>query len=72
MTKNWLKTRKSFLKQKVKNHEGYYICELCGIWIDTPEVHHIIERSIRAELIHEPLNLMIVCPPCHRKRHLQA
>lgn len=67
-TTSWLAFRSVFLEGK-KNFEEYYVCEWCGAWTKEPEVHHLQERSIRAHLIYEPTNLVVICNDCHTTHH---
>lgn len=61
----WLKFRKAFLKGK-KNFEGYYICSLCGRWVENIEVDHIIKRSVAPDKVFDESNLRLLCSSCHR------
>lgn len=62
----WLTFRANYLQGK-KTFEGYYICELCGLWIEYCEVDHIQKRSLRPDLVLDASNLRILCGPCHKK-----
>ena len=63
----WLKFRKGFLKDK-KNFQGYYICSLCGKWVENIEVDHIIKRSIAPDRVFDETNLQLLCNICHRTK----
>lgn len=63
----WLAFRKRYLKDKA-NFQGYYKCNACGKWIDSPEVDHIRKRSLAPDRVFDESNLQILCSPCHRRK----
>lgn len=66
--KEWIKIRKAWLKAHPPNHEGYYICAICGKWITTVEVDHIRPRSNRPDLRFEFDNLQPLCHRCNTEK----
>lgn len=61
LNKAWL-----IVKKEVEEIQGHkcYICEkeVHGM---SSQIHHIIDRRIK-ELFLDPLNLVLLCPLCHR------
>ena len=43
-------------------------CRLCGRW-DGLQLHHILYRSERKDLIDEPKNCIMLCHQCHAVVH---
>lgn len=44
-------------------------CLDCGAVAE--EVHHLIERAVRPDLMYDWDNLISLCCKCHKNRHLQ-
>lgn len=57
---NWTRLRNRWIK-----HHPF--CEHCKG--PAQEVHHIIPRSVRPDLVYDVNNLMSLCIDCHRAHH---
>lgn len=46
-TKDWLKRRRQWIKDHPPNHQGYWICYLCGGWVHETEMSldHVEPKS---------------------------
>lgn len=66
----WQQTRRKWIKENPPNFQGYWVCYLCGKWIDKYEMtlDHIIPRSGDATLIHDFSNLQPACYPCNSEK----
>lgn len=64
----WLRVRKEWLKNNPPNHEGYWICAICGKWTEHIEVDHIKARSRRPDLRYELSNLQPLCHRCNTRK----
>lgn len=64
----WLATRRKWLRNHPPNHQGYYICYLCGIRVhkDKVELDHIYSRSRRPDLVYNENNLRPCCHECNQ------
>lgn len=65
--KQWLQVRKAWVKLHPPNHQGYYICALCGRWVPEKvmELDHIVPRSRAPELRFVLENLQPTCHACN-------
>ena len=61
-TARWQRLRRTIL-----NRDGWR-CSRCKS-ARRLQVHHIIEKHVRHDLIFEPTNLQTVCAPCHDAHH---
>jgi hypothetical protein len=66
-TKDYLDTLKSpawaaLKRKKIKTHD--HVCERCGEWSDTLELHHKHYRCIGKE---KESDVLLLCPACHRE-----
>jgi len=68
--KKWLATRRDFLSHNPPNHQGYYVCYLCGIWVPQNEItiDHIVSRSRAPELRFVFSNLAVCCSSCNEAK----
>lgn len=57
----WKKTQKP-------NHEGYFICYMCGRWVDNLIAEHVKSKARHPELRTEHDNLKPTCDDCNRKK----
>lgn len=64
----WITFRRNYLKGK-QNWEGYYECDNCRSWVVFIDVHHIIKRSVRPDLVYDIQNLRLLCRACHTHHH---
>jgi hypothetical protein len=56
-------------KRKQKpNHQGYWICYICGKWIDYLEAEHAQSKVRHPELRADQNNLKPVCSDCNEKK----
>lgn len=58
------------VRKLAQNHEGYFVCEYCGRWWHSIEVHHIVPKGAGGS--DEANNLIALCPmmaqhSCHRR-----
>lgn len=72
--KEYVKSRKKVVHDQLDEY-GYHFCQRaeCGKsrGVFKFEVHHIVFRSERPKhpMLHDPVNLIIVCNKCHGKFH---
>lgn len=73
-TKEWIATRGEWFKNNMPNDQGYYICYLCGKWLDQKDttLDHVIPRSHDASLIHDFSNLQPCCFICSSLKGSQS
>ena len=64
----WLAFRRRYLAGK-QNHEGYYVCEICGSWNRQIDLHHLVRRSRGPGRRYDQSNIRLLCRPCHSARH---
>lgn len=50
------------------NHQGYYICYLCGKWITYLMAEHVKSKARRPDLRTNPDNFQPVCESCNEKK----
>lgn len=69
-TSKWNHTKKRWRKLNPPNHEGYYECYICKVWVLSSdiEVDHIVPRSRAPELRYEMSNLAPCCHSCNFKK----
>jgi 5-methylcytosine-specific restriction endonuclease McrA len=68
--KEWLKVRRAWLKANPPNHQGYYVCAICGRWVHESEVEvdHILARTRRPDLRFDHTNLQPAHSRCNTKK----
>lgn len=68
--KKWFKVRREWVKLNLPNHQGYYECYICHIWIPANEltVDHIRSRSRNPELRYDIRNLAPACYECNNAK----
>lgn len=64
----WAKARRIWIKNNPPNHQGYWICAICGRWTQDLEVDHILPRSGSPELRFNQDNLQGLCPRCNQRK----
>jgi len=64
--KEWQKTRRAWFKANPPDYRGYWICGLCGIEVDTPDLDHIQKKGSHPELRNDLDNLQPVHRHCHQ------
>lgn len=66
----WGRFRRHFL-QGTETWEGRYVCHDCGKHVEKPEIdlHHILHRSVRPDLVFVAENCVAICRRCHNLRH---
>lgn len=66
----WIKARRDFLRLNPPNHEGYYVCYICGVWVLESEitVDHIVSRSRAPHLRYTFSNLAVCCSSCNEAK----
>lgn len=57
----WKKTQKP-------NHEGYYVCYMCGKWVEYLEAEHVKSKARHPELRTDPSNFKPTCDECNNKK----
>jgi hypothetical protein len=64
------KNRDSYKKNIIDKH-GFLFCEICNKSNVRFETHHIVYRSEKPkhEFLHDKINLILVCVPCHNWFH---
>lgn len=66
----WRKVRANWVKLNPPNHEGQYVCGICGksVHIDDMELDHINPRSGAPESISDFTNLQPTHNYCNRRK----
>lgn len=69
-TNEWLKFRKIWLKNNQPNHEGQFLCGICGKPVDAKdmEIDHILPRSNRPDLAYCPDNMQPTHSICNYRK----
>lgn len=57
----WKRTRKP-------NHEGYYVCYICGKWVTYLMAEHVESKARNPARRTDPTNLKPVCTECNQKK----
>lgn len=68
VAQHWSKVRLQYLDTRRPDHTGYYICDDCHKYTDSPDVDHRIKRSVAPHLRYEFSNLQLLCRPCHQRK----
>lgn len=63
----WQATRRKWLKLHPPNHQGYWVCDICGVWTAQIDLDHIKKRGSHPELLNDLTNLRPLCRSCHIK-----
>lgn len=50
------------------NHQGYWVCYICGIWVDYLMAEHVKSKARHPELRTKESNFRPVCADCNRKK----
>lgn len=50
------------------NHQGYYICYICGQWVTYLMAEHVKSKAQHPELRTDQSNFKPVCAECNRKK----
>lgn len=71
--KQWRKLRDSYLKEHMSEYGEWWRCDTthgfgCGRLTSSPEVDHIIKRSVDPKRLLDKTNLQILCHECHLKK----
>lgn len=71
--KEWLQTRREWVKLNPPNHQGFWVCGLCGRWVHESEMEldHIEPRGSHPELRYEHSNLQPTHIACNRLKGSQ-
>lgn len=65
------KTAAAVVKWKRKqqpNHEGYFICYICGKWIPYLVAEHVKSKARHPDLRSDENNLKPTCDDCNREK----
>lgn len=67
VSKEWLKTRRAWLKANPPNFEGYYECYLCHKWVPAEDItlDHVISRTRAPGRRQDISNLEPCCSKCN-------
>lgn len=67
-TKEWLRVRKEWVKDNPPDHEGYYVCGLCGrpVHYQEMEVDHVMGR--KGVLLVDKANLQPTHVICNQEK----
>jgi 5-methylcytosine-specific restriction endonuclease McrA len=67
-TKEWLRVRKEWVKENPPDHEGYYVCGLCGLPVHylEMEVDHVMGR--RGALLVDKAHLQPTHGTCNHEK----
>ncbi len=68
VAQHWSRVRLDYLDTRKPDHTGYYICDDCHKYTESPEVDHIKKRSTHPELRYEFSNLQLLCHSCHQRK----
>lgn len=70
--KEWLAFRRQWLKDNPPNHQGFYICGICGrpVSIEGVELDHVQNRSTHPHLRFDPENVRPAHSACNSGRKL--
>lgn len=68
--KQWKKTRREWIKLNPPNHEGYYVCWICSVWVPAEEMEldHIKSRTRFPKLRFVLTNLAPSCHTCNQDK----
>ena len=56
-------------KRKQKpNHQGYYVCYICGKWIEYLTAEHMLSKARHPSERDNPDNFAVVCHDCNREK----
>lgn len=55
-------------KTQTPNHEGYFICYMCKMWVPYLVAEHVKSKTRHPELRTDPNNLKPTCDDCNRKK----
>lgn len=68
--KEWLGVRREWVRLHPPNHQGYYICAICGRWVPAEEMEldHITARSRRPDMRSLLDNLQALCGRCNARK----
>ena len=61
---SWNRQIKNFV---IERQHG--VCADCGEPSDNYEIHHVLPRYQRPDLVFDINNVVALCPQCHKKRH---
>lgn len=66
----WQKTRKEWIRLNPPNHQGYYVCWMCGRWVPASEMEldHVQARSRHPERRYDLTNLRPSCHKCNSQK----
>ncbi len=62
------KDRRTKLKAEPANHEGYFVCYICGGWFEQVDLEHVKDASTHPELRHDPGNHRWACRGCNLEK----
>lgn len=68
--KDWVRVRNMWVKQNPPNHEGHYVCGICGKTLDSysMELDHITPRSGNPMSSSDFSNLQPTHPSCNQMK----
>lgn len=68
--KLWDATRRKWISENPPNHQGYYVCWICGVWVASNafELDHVESRSRHPERRFDLTNLRPSCHSCNAEK----
>lgn len=68
--REWLAFRRRWIKNHPPNHQGFYVCYMCGKWVipSEMELDHMKSRSRYPELAFDEHNIRPSCHKCNQKK----
>src|SRR5213596_3788639 len=69
-SREWIKIRKAWIKANPPNHEGYYVCGICGMAVHSSdmELDHIDSRSRSPASFADFSNLQPTHKNCNQEK----
>ena len=55
-------------RQQQPNHQGYFVCYMCGQWTEYLTAEHVKSKVRRPDLRTNPENFKPTCNPCNDKK----
>jgi 5-methylcytosine-specific restriction endonuclease McrA len=68
VAKKTQKAVNSWKKCQKPNHQGYYVCYLCGRWIDYLMAEHMNSKARRPDQRTDKDNLQPTCADCNKEK----
>lgn len=74
VNRHWMAYRRKWKLNNPPNDEGYYVCYLCGVWVQPSEMtlDHVIPRSRAPHLRFDDSNIKPSCWSCNTLKGSQS